>query len=57
MLTPSQVMLVPQCLAYSALAGLPLTTGFNNAFLPVLIYACLGTCPQMSVVGTQFSPA
>lgn len=36
-------MLIPQCLAYAILAGLPPVQGLYTALFPALIYACMTT--------------
>jgi len=41
------VMLVPQCLAFALLAGLPIQTGLYSSFLPLLVYALFGTMRQV----------
>lgn len=41
--------LVPQCLAYAELAGVPPITGLWAILPPMLIYALLGSSPQLSV--------
>eukprot|EP00053_Salpingoeca_punica_P017871 m.173014 g.173014 ORF g.173014 m.173014 type:complete len:685 (+) comp17309_c0_seq2:265-2319(+) len=43
------LLIVPQALSYADLANLPPTYGLYSAFVPVLLYACLGTSRQMSV--------
>jgi len=40
-------MLVPQSLAFAMLAGLPVQTGLYASFLPLVVYACLGTIRQV----------
>lgn len=41
--------LVPQCLAYAELAGVPPIAGLWAILPPMLIYALLGSSPQLSV--------
>jgi sulfate permease, SulP family len=41
--------LTPQCLAHAELAGLPPATGLWAVILPFLIYALLGSSPQLSI--------
>jgi sulfate permease, SulP family len=41
--------LTPQCLAHAELAGLPAATGLWAVILPFLIYALLGSSPQLSI--------
>ncbi|HEX5543158.1 MAG TPA: sulfate permease [Micromonospora sp.] len=43
------VMLVPQSMAYAALAGLPPVTGLYAAIVPLLVYALLGTSGSLAV--------
>jgi MFS superfamily sulfate permease-like transporter len=43
------VMLVPQSLAYSILAGLPPIYALQTAFYPIIIYVLLGTSKHLSV--------
>ncbi|MFV2011249.1 MULTISPECIES: SulP family inorganic anion transporter [unclassified Micromonospora] len=43
------VMLVPQSMAYAALAGMPPVTGLYAAVVPVLVYALLGTSGSLAV--------
>jgi sulfate permease, SulP family len=43
------VMLVPQAMAYAALAGLPPVAGLYASIVPVLVYALLGTSGQLAV--------
>eukprot|EP00403_Amphidinium_massartii_P003029 CAMPEP_0178374306 /NCGR_PEP_ID=MMETSP0689_2-20121128/2308_1 /TAXON_ID=160604 /ORGANISM="Amphidinium massartii, Strain CS-259" /LENGTH=706 /DNA_ID=CAMNT_0019994271 /DNA_START=140 /DNA_END=2257 /DNA_ORIENTATION=+ len=40
-------MLVPQCLAFALLAGLPLQTGLYASFAPLVAYSFLGTIRQV----------
>ena len=37
------LMLVPQCLAFALLAGLPIRAGLYSSFAPLVIYALLGS--------------
>jgi sulfate permease, SulP family len=41
--------LTPQCLAHAELAGLPPATGLWAIILPFLVYAILGSSPQLSI--------
>merc|ERR1719408_1031410 len=41
------VMLVPQCLAFALLAGLPVQIGLYSSFLPLVAYAVFGTIRQV----------
>jgi len=50
-LTAAAVVL-PKAMAYATVAGLPVATGLYTAFLPVLIYACLGSSRVLSVSST-----
>ncbi len=43
------VMLVPQSMAYAALAGMPPVTGLYASIVPLLVYALLGTSGQLAV--------
>lgn len=43
------VMLVPQSMAYAALAGMPPVTGLYAAIVPLLVYALLGTSGSLAV--------
>lgn len=42
-------MLVPQCLAFALLAGLPVQAGLYSSVLPLMLYACLGSIRQIQV--------
>ena len=42
-------VLVPEGMAYASLAGMPPETGLFAALAPLLAYAVLGTCRQLSV--------
>ncbi len=50
-LTASAVV-VPKCMAFAAIAGLPVETGLYAAFIPMIIYALLGTSRTLSVSTT-----
>jgi SulP family sulfate permease len=50
-LTASAVV-VPKCMAFAAIAGLPVETGLYAAFVPMIIYALLGTSRVLSVSTT-----
>jgi len=43
------VMLVPQSMAYSMMAGLPPQVGLYASMVPLLLYACLGTSNTLAV--------
>lgn len=43
------IMLVPQSMAYAMLAGLPPIIGLYASTVPLLVYALLGTSPQLAV--------
>ena len=45
-------MVIPKSMAYSSIAGLPLQVGLYTAFLPMIIYAVLGTSRVLSVSTT-----
>ncbi|EFA76110.1 Sulfate transporter [Heterostelium album PN500] len=42
-------MLVPQALAYAILAGVPPIYGLYSGWLPLVIYAFMGSCKQLAV--------
>ena len=42
-------MVVPQGMAYASSAGLPSVFGLYGAFLPCLVYCCLGSSRQLAV--------
>lgn len=42
-------VLVPEGMAYASLAGMPPETGLYAALAPLLVYAILGTCRQLTV--------
>ena len=50
-LTAAAVVL-PKAMAYAAVAGLPIAVGLYTAFIPMLIYALLGTSHVLSVSST-----
>lgn len=43
------VLLIPQSLAYSLLAGLPPQVGLYASLLPLLAYACFGSSPVLGI--------
>ncbi|HEY1897458.1 MAG TPA: SulP family inorganic anion transporter [Terracidiphilus sp.] len=45
-------VVIPKSMAYSSVAGLPLQVGLYTAFLPMIIYAFLGTSRVLSVSTT-----
>lgn len=42
-------VVIPKALAYATVAGLPIRVGLYTAFLPMVIYAILGTSRPLSV--------
>src|SRR5580704_1646034 len=50
-LTTSAVV-IPKAMAYATIAGLPVQVGLYTAFLPMVIYAVLGTSRALSVSTT-----
>jgi sulfate permease, SulP family len=46
-------VVVPQCVAYASLAGLPVEVGLYVATVPMLLYAVLGTSRPLSVSTTS----
>jgi high affinity sulfate transporter 1 len=46
-------VVVPQAMAYAAIAGLPLVTGLYTALVPLVIYAIMGTSRPLSVTTTS----
>jgi high affinity sulfate transporter 1 len=51
-LTAASVV-VPQAMAYAAIAGLPLVIGLYTALIPLIVYAVLGTSRPLSVTTTS----
>src|SRR5690349_10540370 len=51
-LTASAVV-VPQAMAYGAIAGLPLVVGLYTALVPLVVYAVMGTSRPLSVTTTS----
>jgi high affinity sulfate transporter 1 len=45
-------VVIPKSMAYSTIAGLPVEVGLYTAFLPMVIYAMLGTSRSLSVSTT-----
>ena len=50
-LTAAAVVL-PKAMAYATVAGLPVSVGLYTAFVPMIIYALLGTSRALSVSST-----
>src|SRR5579864_3796666 len=45
-------VVIPKAMAYATIAGLPVQVGLYTAFLPMVIYAVLGTSRVLSVTTT-----
>src|SRR6059058_502722 len=45
-------VIIPKAMAYATIAGLPVQVGLYTAFLPMVIYAVLGTSRVLSVTTT-----
>lgn len=45
-------IVIPKAMAYASIAGLPLQVGLYTAFLPMVVYAFLGTSRMLSVSTT-----
>jgi len=45
-------VVIPKAMAYATIAGLPVVVGLYTAFIPMLIYAVLGTSQPLSVSTT-----
>src|SRR5258705_13998321 len=45
-------VVIPKSMAYATIAGLPLQVGLYTAFLPMVVYAFLGTSRVLSVSTT-----
>src|SRR5271169_883861 len=45
-------VVIPKAMAYATIAGLPVQVGLYTAFLPMIIYAVLGTSRVLSVTTT-----
>ena len=43
------IMLIPQCMAYALLAGLPAEMGLYTCLIPMIVYALFGGSPYLSV--------
>ena len=50
-LTAAAVVL-PKAMAYATVAGLPVSIGLYTAFVPMIVYALLGTSRVLSVSST-----
>jgi len=46
-------VVVPQAMAYGAIAGLPLAVGLYTALVPLIVYAVMGTSRPLSVTTTS----
>ena len=46
-------VVVPQAMAYGAIAGLPLVAGLYTALVPLMVYAVMGTSRPLSVTTTS----
>jgi len=46
-------VVIPQCMAYATIAGLPVQVGLYTAIVPLLVYAALGTSRALSVSTTS----
>jgi len=46
-------VVVPQAMAYAVIAGLPLVVGLYTAFVPLIVYAVMGTSRPLSVTTTS----
>jgi MFS superfamily sulfate permease-like transporter len=46
-------VVVPQAMAYAAIAGLPLVVGLYTALVPLVVYALLGSSRPLSVTTTS----
>jgi high affinity sulfate transporter 1 len=49
----SAAVVIPQSMGYATLAGLPIQVGLYTAFVPMIIYALLGTSRALSVSTTS----
>ena len=45
-------VVIPKSMAYATIAGLPVQVGLYTAFVPLIIYAVLGTSRPMSATTT-----
>ena len=46
-------VVIPKAMAYATVAGLPVQVGLYTAFIPMLVYAALGTSSVLSVSTTS----
>ena len=46
-------VVIPQAMAYAAIAGLPLVAGLYTALVPLVVYAVMGTSRPLSVTTTS----
>jgi high affinity sulfate transporter 1 len=49
----ASTVVVPQAMAYAAIAGLPLVAGLYTALVPLTVYAIMGTSRPLSVTTTS----
>ncbi len=48
----SAAVVIPKALGYAAIAGLPIQVGLYTTFVPMVVYALLGTSRPLSVSTT-----
>jgi len=48
----ASAVIIPKAIAYSVIAGLPLQMGLYTAFIPLLLYALIGSSRNLSVTTT-----
>ncbi len=50
-------VVIPKAMAYATIAGLPVEVGLYTAFVPLMIYAVLGTSRPLSTSTTTTNPS